>query len=169
MKIYLAARYSRRLELCGYREQLQRAGHIVTSRWLNGAHQITDVGMPIGPSGESLVEGDSGCDSPEAARLRTSFAVEDVVDVFHAGVLIAFTEPPRSGPTRGGRHVELGMAIASGKRVIVVGHRENIFCWLPGVEFYPDWSACCAAIGLDDVPPMEAAAYSDLPLLGATP
>ena len=169
MRFYLASRYSRRLELCGYRDQLESAGHVVTSRWLHGSHQITDAGMPIGPSGESLVEGDSGCDSPEAARLRTSFAVEDMVDVFQAGVLIAFTEPPRSGPTRGGRHVELGMALASFKRVIVVGHRENIFCWLPGVEYFPTWEQCCAALGIDEIPAIEAAAYSDLPLLGAAP
>jgi hypothetical protein len=169
MKIYLAARYSRRLELCGYREQLQAAGHHVTSRWLNGSHQISDAGIPLGDAGESLVECDSGVDSQEAARLRARFAVEDFVDVRNAELLIAFTEPPRSGPTRGGRHVELGLAIGMAKPVIIVGHRENIFCWLPPVGFFPTWGACIAALGMDEIPAIEAAAFTDLPLLGATP
>ena len=39
MKIYLAARYSRREELCGYRSELEAIGHTVTSRWLNGKPQ----------------------------------------------------------------------------------------------------------------------------------
>jgi len=47
MKIYLASRYSRREELCGYRTQLESMGVEVTSRWLNGAHQISDTGVPI--------------------------------------------------------------------------------------------------------------------------
>jgi hypothetical protein len=42
---------------------------------------------------------------------------------------------------RGGRHVEFGAAVATGKRLIVVGHRENLFHHLPGVEFFdgPKW------------------------------
>lgn len=39
-KIYLAARYTRREELCAYRAELEQAGFTVTSRWLNGDHQI---------------------------------------------------------------------------------------------------------------------------------
>lgn len=44
MRIYLAARYSRREELLGYRADLEAAGHIVTSRWLAGdlARTVTD-------------------------------------------------------------------------------------------------------------------------------
>jgi len=36
VKVYLAARYSRGPELVGYRSELRAAGHVVTSRWLNG-------------------------------------------------------------------------------------------------------------------------------------
>jgi hypothetical protein len=38
MKIYLAARYSRRPEMCRYAQQLENLGYEVTSRWLNGTH-----------------------------------------------------------------------------------------------------------------------------------
>ena len=146
MKIYLAARYSRRLELCGYREQLEAIGHDVTARWLNGSHQISDSGVPIGDSGEALVEGDDGNNSTEAADLRKCFAMEDLGDVHACDLFIAFTEPPRSTASRGGRHVEFGYAlglaalrVSGSPQIIVVGHRENLFHWLDGIDFYETW------------------------------
>lgn len=138
-KIYLASRYSRREELCAYREQLRTIGHEVTSRWLNGSHQISDTGKPIGEHGESLVEGDSGGQSEEAQRLRMMFAIEDVSDCVNAEVCISFTEPPRSTASRGGRHVEFGIALALKKSTIVIGYRENIFHWLPQIQFFETW------------------------------
>lgn len=42
--VYLAARYSRRLELCGYRAQLAEHGIEVPARWLNGSHQLDNDG-----------------------------------------------------------------------------------------------------------------------------
>lgn len=137
--IYLAARYSRRLELCEYRKQLREIGHLVEARWLDGAHQISDSGAPLGNDGEKLVEGDDGSASPRAAELRAQFADDDWTDVLQADLAISFTEPPRSEASRGGRHVEFGMALAHGHRVIVVGYRENLFHWIPWVEFYPKW------------------------------
>lgn len=149
MRIYLAARYSRRLELCGYRDQLRAAGHDVQAVWLNGEHQISDTGQPIGEHGEALVETSDPSShvvlrsgehlseherSERAASLRQKFAQDDFRDVAGCELLIAFTEPPRSGNSRGGRHVELGIALGLMKRVSIVGPRENIFCWLEGVR-----------------------------------
>ncbi len=150
MRIYLAARYSRRLELCGYRSQLQEAGHEVPAVWLNGEHQIGTDGNPIGESGESLVE---KCLRPgerlsqedmseRAAALRTKFAREDFLDVVMCDVLIAFTEAPRSSSSRGGRHVEFGIALGLKKPVWIVGPRENIFHWLEDVRHFHDWESC---------------------------
>lgn len=136
-KIYLAARYSRREELCGYAEDLKRAGHSVMSRWLEGNHQIADNGMPIGDDGEALVEGFS--DSEKAMFLRQQFAMEDLRDIDYSEMLIAFTEPPRSSASRGGRHVEFGYALAQNKPILIVGHKENVFCWLP--DPYLVWTA----------------------------
>ncbi len=112
MKIYLASRYSRREELCGYRTALESAGHTITSRWLNGNHQIDDKGL-----------------STEAADgERTRFAVEDWEDLMAADCCISFTETPRSmTSSRGGRHVEFGAALAAGLGCVVVGPRENVF------------------------------------------
>lgn len=139
MKIYLASRYSRREELCSYRDQLRALGHHVQARWLDGEHQISDSGTPIGNQGEALVEGDGGGTSAEACALRSKFAQDDWEDVNAAEVVICFTEPPRSSASRGGRHVELGIALANRALVVVIGYRENIFCWLPQVQFFKTW------------------------------
>lgn len=144
-RVYLAARYSRRMELCGYREQLRGAGFNVQSRWLDGGHQISDTGTPIGDSGEALVETGGN----EAAQLRHKFATDDFEDVCSAEIVINFTEPPRAKANRGGRHVEFGIALALKKQVFVVGHRENIFHWLDHVEFYETWDELLTALRED--------------------
>jgi hypothetical protein len=153
MRIYLASRYSRREELCRYREQLQAVGHDVQSRWLDGNHQISDAGTPLGDHGEALVEGDDGSQSERAAALRARFAADDFEDVAGCHLLIAFTEPPRSSASRGGRHVELGLALGMRKQVVIVGPRENIFCWLPEVLQFEDWTAFTWAHDADIWPP----------------
>lgn len=132
--VYLAGRYSRREELCGYRQELQAKGYRVQARWLDGNHQLSDAGIPMADNGERLAEA-----SQRAAELRLKFAQEDKEDVFGADIVINFTEPPRAKPSRGGRHVEFGIALASGAMVIVVGYRENIFHWLDRVRFFPCW------------------------------
>ena len=123
MKIYLASRYSRFREMQKYRTHLQSIGHQITCRWINGSHQIDDAGL--------------SSQAKEAERIR--FAQEDYSDLVAADCIISFTEAPRSSNSRGGRHVEHGMALALGKRTIVVGHRENVFHCLPQVEFYLTW------------------------------
>jgi hypothetical protein len=133
MRIYLASRYSRRLELCAYREQLRTMGHDVQARWLDGKHQLDNRGTPIGDDGEKLVE--EGADARNG-ELRAKFANDDYEDVTRADCVISFTEPPRSDASRGGRHVEFGIALAQLTKVIVIGYRENIFHWLPEVLFF---------------------------------
>lgn len=39
------------------------------------------------------------------------------------------------------------MALALGKRAVVVGHRENVFHCLPEVEFFDAWPAARDALG----------------------
>lgn len=148
MKIYLAARYSRREELAAYREELKALGHDVQARWLDGKHQLSDAGTPIGDHGEALVEGvGDGSTNVANAELRTKFALDDWEDVNAAELVINFTELPRSKANRGGRHVEYGIALANKARVIVVGYRENIFHWLPQVEFVETWEQVKAVVG----------------------
>ena len=126
MRIYLAARYSRIDELNGYADDLRALGHVVDARWLNGNHQIHEKQAVESATMSVPIEGQQ-------------FAVDDCVDILCADCLVAFSEPPRSGASRGGRHVELGLALAWGKRVIVVGPRENVFHTLPQVEHFWTW------------------------------
>lgn len=149
MKIYLAARYSRRVELCGYRKQIIDIGHTVTSRWLNGEHQISDSGKPIGETGELLVEGDDESSSHCAAALRSKFQNEDFIDVITSELCISFTEKPRSGHSRGGRHVEFGIALGRMLRCWVIGHRENIFHWNEDVRFFETWEESLEKLKLE--------------------
>lgn len=129
-KIYLASRYSRRVELCGYAVELLGLGFEITSRWLKGEHELDDKGRSV--------------EADDAERAR--FAFEDWHDLIAADICISFTQPPRTDGGRGGRHVEFGGAVASGLRCIVVGHRENVFHHLPSVEFYPTWDECFTAL-----------------------
>ena len=123
MKIYLAARYSRGPEMQRYADDLNKLGHEVTSRWITGSHALDSQLSPI-----------------EQAEEQDRMAWEDFADLDKADCVISFTEPPREpSSSRGGRHVEFGIALARSKRLIVVGHRENVFHWLHMVEFYSEW------------------------------
>ncbi len=125
MKIYLASRYSRYLEMQKYRDILEAAGHTVTSRWINGNHQLSDDGL----SDQAKIS--------ERIRLAT----EDMSDLLEADMCLFFSEQPRSTATRGGRHVEFGIFLGMNKTCIVIGPRENIFHCLPQVHLFPDFDA----------------------------
>lgn len=126
-KVYLAARYSRREGMLIAAYALKAAGITVTSRWIAGGHQVSGSGLN---DEQSL-----------PAMQREKFAQEDIEDLAAADTVISFTEEPHSNNSRGGRHVEFGMAVALGKRVIVIGPRENVFHCLPHVEVYPDFAS----------------------------
>jgi hypothetical protein len=104
---------------------------------------LSDTGVPIGDTGEALVEDGHG---DRAAALRAKFATDDFDDVIVADIVVAFTEQPRASTSRGGRHVELGIALGTGTPVMVVGPRENVFCWLPEVSQFDTWDACLDAL-----------------------
>ena len=127
--IYLAARYSRRSEIQKYKNDLEDKGFIVTSTWLNEA--ITEEEKDIVNKSEEAHDS-----IPIDARI---LAETDVNDVIRADTLILFSETPVSKYARGGRHVEFGIALASDKKIIVVGPRENIFHTLENVEHFYDW------------------------------
>lgn len=108
MRVYLAARYSRREEIAGIREELKRRGIVVQARWLDGLHD----------------------DMPNDVCAK-----DDLADLDEVHALIAFTEERRSIATSGGRHFEAGYAHATGKPVIVVGPEENVFYSLAWSRF----------------------------------
>jgi len=140
-RFYLAARYSRREELLGVREFIEAIGGDVTSRWLRGNHYTDDEGTPVDEDGHALTN-----EPATAASMRERFAAENLLDIRMCDTIVVFTESPRSTRTRGGRHVELGIALGFNKHIMVVGPRENIFCWLPEIEYYPYWSEAALSV-----------------------
>lgn len=114
LKIYLSGPFAWRELIAHHAAELERAGYKITSRWLEQDH-----GTPEALAIEAAVDSMP----PEAAY----FADLDYEDVYEADVLIAFTAPSGLGPSRGGRHVEFGLALAWGKHLIIVGPYENVF------------------------------------------
>lgn len=168
MKIYLAARYSRRDELAAYACELALLGHDVTSRWLTDDHAVTDA---------ELIDAGASLD---ALRLGQQYARRNIADVAACDLLIGFTEAVLPDLTRitgverdrlrraaeerfadphailefsthappwGGRHVEHGMAIAFGTPVWIVGPRENVFHTLAD-GYFTTWPGVVHALGL---------------------
>ncbi|HWV36402.1 MAG TPA: hypothetical protein VNZ55_12270, partial [Thermomicrobiales bacterium] len=91
MKVYLAGRFSRLPELVSYADVLEANGVTVTSRWLRGGHEW--IGTP---------------DEEIPVDRLAQFAQDDIDDLMAADIVVCYTESPRSGPARGGRHVEFG-------------------------------------------------------------
>jgi hypothetical protein len=118
MKIYLSACYRRQPEMQRVGRELETFGHEITSRW------ISEEPFPIE-------------EHRQPVQARAKRAQRNLIDLAQSDCLIAFTERPPSGPGRGGRHVELGIALANRLRTMVVGWQENLFHTL--VEFYPSW------------------------------
>lgn len=134
MKLYLAAKYAEAHVMRAWRDVLHAEGHAVTARWIDGAHDMNDLG--------------------EHDAQRTQFAEEDLEDIENADCLILWNPLQLHGQGRGGRHVEFGYAIARGKRIVIVGDRENVFHYLGEVHVVPTVEA---ALGL--LSAMQMGAY----------
>ena len=117
MRIYLAATYARHPEMRRYRDSLDtmpgRPVRVV-STWIEG--EYSDALDPV-----------------KDPRLAWKLAQRDLEDLDRADAVIAFTEAGSSS-SRGGRHVEFGYALASGKPIYVIGPRENIFYASLGIK-----------------------------------
>lgn len=121
MKFYLASRYDDRLQLLEIQNRLIAQGHEVTSRWVSGSHELTQ-GL------DQVVE-------------QRRFAEEDLQDIERADVLVLFNNAESLTSVRGGRHVEFGYALASGKVCILVGPRLSVFHYLEYVYQFDCWES----------------------------
>ena len=132
-RVYLAARFSRRHECNALGHILKSHGCTITSRWVK-------------PDCEHVLP--TGISEQAADHERQRFALEDVEDVRAANWTISFMEEPR-GNSRGGRHIEFGMAVALGHRLTIIGPRETVFHHLPNVEQFDtvaDFTAALAQV-----------------------
>ena len=120
MKIYIAARFSRRPECNELAHKLMALGHTITSRWVK---PDSDHVAPTGLSQQA------------ADKERERFAVEDLEDVIACDAMVSLMEEPRNN-SRGGRHVEFGIAVGLKKMLFVIGPRETVFHHLPQLAHY---------------------------------
>lgn len=114
-RIYIAGRCERKEEADTLALDLELSGHTVVSSW----HR---------PNARS----------PELRERE--IAEGDLLDLLDADTLVSLAEQPRT-PTRGGRHVEFGIAFALGHRIIVYGDGDGLYETtyhsLPEVEHCP--------------------------------
>jgi hypothetical protein len=108
--------------------RFEQLGHEVTARWLH---------EPFGATG----------DYSEAERQR--IARMDADDVARADALVLIAGPDKYS---GGKFIEAGIAIGMGKRVVIIGRRENMLLWLPEIECFNTPEDAARAL-----PSMEAA------------
>lgn len=121
MRIYVCAR-SEDIEIArAARDSLKTQSHVVTSRWLNGLVGLGAVPTP-----------GKGNDDLRAA------AYMDLEDIDQSDLVLAINPKSAHRTGTGGRHVEVGYAIARGKPVLIVGERENVFHHHPLVRDVPD-------------------------------
>ena len=127
MRVYLAARFERQEEMQRYSEQLRAEGIEVVSAW-------TEIDSPSS-------DGFTGI----ARDRRALQAMMDVQQIVGTNILVLFSDAGNPDP-RGGKHVESGIALALGKRLLLVGSAENVFHSLPDVEHFPLWPDCLTRI-----------------------
>lgn len=118
MHVYLAAAYSRYPEMQEIAKRLRSYDIFVTSRWITGEHENKETN-PIKKFDESR-----------------RFAMDDIIDINKSDVILWFSSNDGQSKGRGGRHVEFGYAIACGIPIFVIGHRENVFHYLDGVNHF---------------------------------
>lgn len=124
MRIYLAAAWSRKDEMNGIAQELNRIpGVYVDSRWLS--EEASEYG------GQPILE------------VRRNRAQIDVSDVSDADVLVRLTDDLSakmipSCLATGARMFEMGLAYSLGKKIVVVGGYQPIFDYLPEIIHVKD-------------------------------
>ena len=117
MRFYIAGPWGDGPKLYQLAKDIELCGHIVTASWLRRSLSPKD-----------WLDADAG-------------AREDLNDILSCDAVINFTCTPDRGYMTGGRHVEVGFAMAAGLKQFVVGPRENIFHEMVDVTQFDTFSA----------------------------
>jgi nucleoside 2-deoxyribosyltransferase len=105
MRVYIAAPYPVREDAQRLMSYLEHHGIEVTSGWLR-----------------------------EEDSISHEHAARDLADIDDADALVVLNPEAFHNAGTGGRHVELGYAIAKGKRIILLGERTNMFHALDSIQ-----------------------------------
>ena len=117
LKIYIASRWDDREDALLIKKFIEDKGLVCTSTWLT-------------PHDEQ------GMDALKNAAIEKprQRAVKDFEDIDDADVYLVYSPKKSHRNGTGGKHVELGWALAHGKRCVLIGERENIFHYHPMVS-----------------------------------
>lgn len=96
------------------RTKIEQRGRVVNASWID--------------------QKDFGNGPPYDDALRAYYATIDLTEARTCDQLILISENGKS--SKGGRHVETGVALALEKPVHLIGEKENIFHWHPLVRTY---------------------------------
>lgn len=117
MKVYVAAPYPQAETARHLRDEVVALGHVCTARWLD-----------------------------EPSVLNAEWALNDLADLDRADLVILLNDPEWADRGTGGRHTELGYALARLMPVVLVGERTQIFHYHPAVRIVADIDALMAAL-----------------------
>lgn len=121
--VYVASRFEDKDQAREVRAALAAGGVDCTSRWL---------------------EQESKTEANEQDR-RRFYAGMDLEDILSADALVLLDPKETHRTGTGGRHVETGYAIAAGRRVLILGARENVFHSLEQVTVHETVESLVAA------------------------
>jgi hypothetical protein len=124
MRVYLSARFERQNEMQLYSEQLRAEGIEVLSAW-------TEIDSPSSNNFNGI-----------GTQRRALFAMMNLQQLVGSHVLVVFSDAGGKADRLGEKHVDLGVALALGKRLLLVGAAENSYHDLPDVEQFATWPPC---------------------------
>jgi len=120
MNIYVAAHDQKRAISCA--EQLEKAGHNIFCKWLTVPFLKTE-------------------EHTEAERF--AIAQRNADEIAKCDALVLLESHDR---VPGGKFVEAGLGLGLGKRVFLIGRRENMMMWHPQIRQYDSMDALLRAI-----------------------
>lgn len=136
MTVYIASRFERKHEMKALVSLFAEHNIQVEARWLDEdispQSQLSDL-------------------TPLYCRSKAEIDLEDI----NSSDTFVFFSDDRPITVRGGKHVEFGYALATGKRLVVIGPHENIFHYLPGVVQYHSVEDFLDAEGIENAPVAE--------------
>ena len=119
MKIYLASMLADKPRMKEIAAMLEKQGNRIVSRW------IYSPGVTY---------------SENPGELQY-WAERDLLDVADCNLFVAFSDETIHGKGKGGRHTELGIAKALGKKIVGVGEPAQVFHYLPEIVWVADVGA----------------------------
>jgi nucleoside 2-deoxyribosyltransferase len=124
IKIYIAAPFVKQHEAREKANELISMGFTVTSRWVD-----EDVLAAAGANHEYYAQ---------CANI-------DIEDINAAQYFLLLAD---HDSRTGGKHFETGYAYATGKKLMIVGRRENVFHYLPQLVFAQTWEEAKSRLGI---------------------